>query len=81
MSAIFHSTAGYWVISCERCPTRHVGELKISRASMSEEAELALLGAIGWRVFVGRGRRYYCPDCGPSSEGMRLVAAPRDLEV
>lgn len=58
---------GRFQVTCDKCG-------KVSRSpeydgddrSRVEQQHRAALAAQGWRVYVNRSRRNYCPHCGPS---------------
>lgn len=61
------SSRGWWSVRCVSCGATDRSELLEARSSWSHrDAFEARKMRAGWRLFVGRGRRWYCPDCGPS---------------
>lgn len=65
--------SSYAVVTCDSCGSEEVGPVRDGYASPHELAD-QLADIRGWRVYVGRERRNYCPACGPSrGHRMRLV--------
>lgn len=62
------SYMGQWAICCASCGTNRRGEMLHTREAWKHRAEFeASAMQAGWRLFVGRGRRWYCPKHGPSA--------------
>lgn len=73
MAEQYHVVSSYAVVTCDSCGLEEVGPLRNGYAPPHELAN-QLADNHGWRVYAGRDRRNYCPECGPSrGHRMRLV--------
>ena len=64
---------GYGVVTCNGCGFRVTGEVG-DRFDAGYQLSRSLTDSQGWRVYAGRTRRHYCPDCAPNpGHKMRLV--------
>ena len=60
------------VVTCDACGRTETGPLVNGRANVYRLTR-ELAHTDGWAVYVGRSRRVYCPECGPSpGHKMRL---------
>lgn len=73
MSQHVRTVTGYPIVTCDICGERVTGA--VTNHAYDSDARLVKdLVGMGWRVYAGRGRRHYCPDCAPArGHKMRLV--------
>lgn len=68
-----HVVSSYAVVTCDSCGLEEKGPQEFGYAFPHLLAN-QLADNHGWRVYVGRGRRNYCPACLPSKgHKMRLA--------
>lgn len=67
-------------VRCSSCD-RHEQTGKVVWTLDGMRDHIAGLVATGWRVYAGRTRRHYCPDCSPCpGHKMRLVAGTEAVQ-
>lgn len=65
MAEIEHVIKARYVVICDRCGCRRESEVYDGWWA-GRDRHLDLLAAEGWRVYVSRSRRHYCPSCRPN---------------
>lgn len=53
----------YVGVMCDKCGNTLAGQGLDGFDGRDQYDRLAV--AAGWKIFVGRSRRHYCPDCNP----------------